>query len=131
MAADWQDDHQCVVCGSRNAHGLQLQFHADAEGAAAEGVVPEHLQGYAGRVHGGVIAAILDDAMYYAIAAQGLSGVTAEMKLRYRRPLDTGARFRVEAQCTKVTRRFGAATATLSCGGEVVAQAESIFMPGK
>ncbi|EQD40621.1 Thioesterase superfamily protein, partial [mine drainage metagenome] len=91
----WQDNGQCIVCGPRNEYGLHLHFKTGDDGAEAQGTVPEHLQGYAGRAHGGVIAAILDDAMFYAVAAKGLLGVTAEMKVRFKRPLDTSRPFRV------------------------------------
>lgn len=129
MDTSWADDGRCIVCGPHNASGMHLHFDCHDGVARAEGTVPPHLQGYAGRAHGGVIAAILDDAMFYAIAEVGLA--TAEMKVRFRRPLDTARPFRVEARCTRRTRRFGTATATLYSGGDVVAEAESIFMPTK
>lgn len=131
MQTGWLDNHRCLVCGQENAQGLHLHFHTGEDGAEAEGMVPPHLQGYEGRAHGGVIAAILDDAMFYAITARGLMGVTAEMKVRYRSPLDTDRPFRVVAQCTRINRRFGEARATLYSGDQVVAESEAIFMPGK
>lgn len=126
----WRDDGGCLVCGPENEHGLQLHFEKTPDGARAEGAVPRHLQGFLGRSHGGIVAAVLDEAMYYAVALSGMPGVaTAEISVRYRRPLPTEQPFRVEARCLRLSRRFAKTQATLSCGGEVVAEAEGTFLP--
>ncbi len=126
----WRDDGGCLVCGSQNAHGLHLQFTKTEDGAVADGVVPSHLQGFLGRSHGGIIAAVLDEAMYYAVAMRGMPGVaTAEISVRYRKPLPTEEPFRVESRCERVTRRFAKASAVILVAGEVVAEAEGMFLP--
>jgi len=128
--ASWDGDELCLVCGPKNPSGLNLRFFADAEGARAEGSVPEHLQGYHGTTHGGIVAAILDEAMYYAIAAQGSTWVaTGELTVRYHRPLPCGTPFSVEAQCLRSTRRFAKACASLRCEGAEVATATGLFLP--
>jgi len=125
----WRDDGACLVCGPQNPCGLHLHFARTENGAAAEGVVPAHLQGFVGRSHGGIVAAVLDEAMYYAVALAGLPGVaTAEITVRYRRPLPTETPFRVEAECLRLSRRFAKTRAVLSCGG-LVAEAEATFLP--
>ena len=129
-AGTWRDDGRCLVCGPENEHGLRLRFQRTADGASATGQVPEHLQGFASRTHGGIVAAILDEAMYYAVGLQGMPGVaTAEISVRYRRPLPTGRDFLVEARCLRQTRRFAKTAASLTCDGELVAEAEGTFLP--
>ena len=126
----WRDDGRCLVCGPENEHGLQLRFERTADGAAARGTVPEHLQGFTHRTHGGIVAAILDEAMYYAAALHGMPGVaTAEISVRYRRPLPTGRPFLAEARCLRLSRRFAKTEATLTCDGELVAEADATFLP--
>ncbi len=126
----WRDDGRCLVCGPENEYGLHLRFERSADGAYAEGVVPRHLQGFLGRSHGGIVAAVLDEAMYYAVALRGMPGVaTAEISVRYRRPLPTEAAFRVEAKCLRATRRFAKAEAVIHAGGELVAEAAGTFLP--
>lgn len=126
----WRDDGRCLVCGPENRHGLQLHFTRTADGASTEGRVPEHLQGFVHRAHGGIVAAILDEAMYYAVALHGMPGVaTAEISVRYRRPLPTGETFQAEAKCLRLGRRFAKTAAVLSCAGETVAEAEATFLP--
>ncbi len=126
----WRDDGWCLVCGPENEHGLHLHFERTSDGACAEGVVPRHLQGFIGRSHGGIVAAVLDEAMYYAVALGGRPGVaTAEISVRYRRPLPTEVPFRVEARCVRLTRRFATAEAAIRAGGELVAEATGTFLP--
>ncbi len=134
MAEDgvWRDDGYCVVCGPDNASGMHLHFEHSAEGARAHGEVPAHLQGYAGTAHGGIVSAILDEAMYYAVAAQGMPGVaTGELMVRYRAPLRTATPFTVEAACERRTRRFAKARSRIVAEGQVVAEAEGLFLPVK
>ena len=80
----------CFVCGVVNFNGLQIKFYEDQPGAVHATVkVPEHFQGYPGIVHGGVIAAMLDE-----VAGRCVIGtdpprwmVTARLSIRYRRPV--------------------------------------------
>ncbi|MDA8344541.1 MAG: PaaI family thioesterase [Thermaerobacter sp.] len=126
----WRDDGACLVCGPDNKSGLHLHFEYSAKGARAEGEVPSHLQGYAGTTHGGIVSAILDEAMYYAVAAQGMPGVaTGELTVRYRGPLYTETPFVVEATCERRTRRFAKAKARILSEGRLAAEAEGLFLP--
>jgi acyl-coenzyme A thioesterase PaaI-like protein len=126
----WRDDGRCLVCGTDNATGLHLHFTYSPAGARAEGEVPPHLQGYAHTAHGGVVSAILDEAMYYAVAAQGMPGVaTGELTVRYRAPLRTATPFTVEASCERRTRRFAKCTARIWSEGHLIADADGLFLP--
>jgi uncharacterized protein (TIGR00369 family) len=55
---------------------------------------PDH-QGYDGVVHGGILAALLDDAMANCLWLRGIAAVTAKMALRYRQPVRVGSRLLV------------------------------------
>lgn len=74
----------CFACGEGNAGGLRLHFEVDEGGIASAIWQPTPtFQSYPDRLHGGVIATLLDSAMVHALFAQGISGVTAEMSIRY------------------------------------------------
>jgi acyl-coenzyme A thioesterase PaaI-like protein len=74
----------CFACGGFNAHGLKLHFEVDADGVAAAVWQPSgDFLSYADRVHGGIIATLLDSSMVHALFAQGVAGVTAELTIRY------------------------------------------------
>ena len=53
----------CFMCGRQNHIGLQMTWYNDyqAQQIKAEVTVPEHFNGYPGVVHGGIVAAILDE----------------------------------------------------------------------
>lgn len=126
----WRDDGHCLVCGPDNSSGLHLHFDERPDGARAEGTVPAHLQGFSRTAHGGIVAAILDEAMYYATAAQGMAEVaTAELTVRYRGPLHTDVPFVVEATCERRTRRFAKTKARILSEDRLVAEAEGLFLP--
>ena len=53
-------DDMCFACGRKNPIGLKLQFHFDGDDYVTTFEVrPEH-QGWAGIVHGGLLATALD-----------------------------------------------------------------------
>ena len=56
------NSNHCFVCGRNNPYGLHLKFYESSPGEViVEYTVPEQFQGYPGVVHGGVVAAILDE----------------------------------------------------------------------
>ncbi len=74
----------CFVCSASNPMGLAVQYTAGAEGSVtARFLGYGALEGYPGRLHGGVIAALLDGAMTHCLFGRGLRGLTAELKVRY------------------------------------------------
>ncbi len=46
-------------------------------------------------VHGGILAALLDDAMANCLWLRGVAAVTAKMALRYREPVPVGSRLHI------------------------------------
>jgi len=72
------------VCGMNQSAGLQLHFETDASGIATAVWQPSpRFQSYPDRVHGGIIAALVDSAMLHALFANGVAWVTAELTIRY------------------------------------------------
>lgn len=57
------NSNHCFVCGMRNQYGLKLRFYTRENGeVVSRFAVPEQYQGYPGVVHGGIVAAMLDEA---------------------------------------------------------------------
>jgi len=84
----------CFVCGLQNPVGLQLRFKDDSQNTVrAEFTVPDQFNGYPGVVHGGIVAAILDEVSGRALLARGHDVtnlfVTLKMEVRYRVPTPT------------------------------------------
>ena len=79
----------CFVCGSNNNLGLKLNFKLDRENlqASCTTVTSKEHQGWDGIVHGGIIASMLDGSMVYACKSIDLVCFTAELTVRYKKPV--------------------------------------------
>src|SRR5262249_54092282 len=85
------DDGRCIACGPDSVFGLKMTFERLADDSVeSRVVVPQGYQGWQGVVHGGAVAMLLDEAMAYAAAAAGVLGVTAELKMRFRKAVPVG-----------------------------------------
>lgn len=90
---------QCFVCGVENPNGLNLSFYDTAPGCVEATWIPlPQFQGFPGIVHGGIIAAALDEvATRTVFGANGLARmvVTASLEVRYRKPVPVDAVLRL------------------------------------
>ncbi len=85
----------CFLCGRQNDISLKMTWYNDYEARQVKATVtvPEHFNGYPGVVHGGVVAAILDETGGRAVMLDGDDDslmVTLKLEVRYRRPTPTG-----------------------------------------
>jgi acyl-coenzyme A thioesterase PaaI-like protein len=87
------NSRMCFVCGLENESGLHVKFYTEAPGKVrVDWTAPERYQGYPGHLHGGIAAALLDEAAGRTV----LDGdslrffVTLKMELRYRKPVPIG-----------------------------------------
>lgn len=91
----------CFGCDRTNRAGLRLRFRAATRGGAhvvARTRLPAHLQGPPGCAHGGIVAALLDEAMAKATAALGVLALTRTLAIDFRRPVPLRAPLRVEGR---------------------------------
>jgi uncharacterized protein (TIGR00369 family) len=97
---NFKDNQRCFVCGTKNALGLQLKFKMDAERLQAESQVnfPHHFQGWANVIHGGLISTVLDEAMVKAAAASHINCVTAEMTIKFKKPVLPDTAYEVQGR---------------------------------
>jgi uncharacterized protein (TIGR00369 family) len=125
-------DRYCFVCGPENPHGLHARFEC-GEGKASVRFVPqaEH-QGYAGVSHGGIVTALLDEAMVYAATSLGCWTATAEITVRFRRPVPTTQELLVSAEVVQQQRRIIECRAEARApDGAVLATATGKLMQGR
>ncbi len=92
------DDGLCFGCGPHNPIGLRLTFAWDGDVYGTRWTpAPEH-QGWAGIVHGGLLALTLDETLSRAaLERHGLHWVTAELNTRLRRSARVGVPLVIEA----------------------------------
>ena len=121
------DNRCCFICGADNPVGLKTRPTRD-EGAGRAWlnvVIPEPFQGWAGVAHGGIIAALLDEVCAYAVMGISKQIVTAELTIRYLKPVPLGREVTVAAQMRERVRRSITVDAQLTCEGETLARAEA------
>lgn len=109
-----EDDQYCFVCGEQNPGGLNLVFSFRDNTAFTEFTLRKTFQGYKDVVHGGIIAALLDEAMIKAVLALGIHAVTAELTVRFKSPLFTDENAAVEAKVVKTGKKLIEAAAHIT-----------------
>jgi len=90
----------CFVCDQANPNGLRLSFVYDdeAEVVSSDFTLGSAYSGAPRFVHGGLILAILDEAMAWAaIGIAGRFAVSRTSRASFRRPVMVDAHHRVEA----------------------------------
>ncbi len=131
MDNEFRDDRVCFVCGEKNPVGLKLRLRTDPERgeSVAEVTFPGHFQGWAGIVHGGLLATVLDEAMIYAAGAKGLKCVTGEITVRYVKPASTGVAYSLKGRFVEDKGRIVLAESALidSEGREVAKATGKLF----
>ncbi|MDP2168303.1 MAG: PaaI family thioesterase [Thermodesulfovibrionales bacterium] len=108
-----EDDGYCFACGPRNPSGLKLTFLSSAGEVSARFVPIKAHQGYKDIVHGGIITAVLDEAMAKAVIESGIYPVTAELTVRFKEPLMVGQEASVTARVDNTGGRLIEASASL------------------
>ena len=121
----------CFVCGEENHAGLRVRFYVEDEKVKMPLKVAEHHCGFKNVVHGGVVAAALDETMGWAAArAIGRMCVTGDLTVRYLRPVPANEDLTVSAWVLRAHRRMVQTEGAMEDGnGTVYARAEGRFLP--
>lgn len=122
----------CMVCGKDNPFSLKARFY-ELEGDELLGVfsLQDVHQSYPGRVHGGVVTAMLDETIGRAVAIgdPDAFGVTVDLTMRFRKPVPIGDDLRVIARLTRNSSRLFEGTGEiLLADGTVAAEASGRYM---
>ena len=122
----------CFVCGVDNAIGLHASFfETDRNEVVALFTPTSDHQGYPVRLHGGVAASILDEAIGRAIQIDTPNtwGVTAELSLSYKKPLPCDTQLRAIGRITKQNRLLYEGTGEIyTPDGEVAISAKAKYV---
>jgi uncharacterized protein (TIGR00369 family) len=118
------DQGMCFACGPNNSIGLKLNFAFEGGKYVTRFTPrPEH-QGYDDITHGGIITTLLDEAMAKLAYTNGYMAVTAELKIRFRKPAAIGEELTVRGWIvSEVKRIIDAAAEIRNPHGELVAEA--------
>ena len=122
----------CMVCGVENKFTLNSRFYEleNRELAVAFRVCDWH-QSYPERVHGGILAAVLDELIGRSLCIEepGMWGVTVELSIKYKKPVPTESDLKAVARITKNSRKLFEGTGELLLpDGSVAASAWGKYM---
>jgi uncharacterized protein (TIGR00369 family) len=80
--------NMCFGCATANPMGLRLSFYESDEFIHAQWMPSENYEGYPNVLHGGIIAALLDEIGAWCISVKiGTAGVTSGMNTKYIAPV--------------------------------------------
>ena len=97
----------CFVCGKENRHGLRLRFFAHQHSVRGTFRPRDSLCGYPGIVHGGILASVADEVMWWAASwKSGASCVTVELNVKYLKPAPTDQEFELTAHVKAEKKRI-------------------------
>jgi len=122
------DDNNCLFCGSQNPYGFHLLFRQEDAFTVTETSVPWYYQGFKGVVHGGIVAALLDEVMSHSLKNAGIEAVTGTLEARYIKPLLTERPLLARGEILKREGRIIEAQGEVIQEGEVVARGKGVFV---
>ena len=127
----------CFVCGKDNPHGLQTRFELNGKDRVKAEFFPQPWhEGGRGAVHGGLVCALLDEAMASVITGTlGLPAPTVSLEIRMSRPVKlTEKKIIVKAELLDKNerRRLYSARATIELpDGTILASGQGKFLKDK
>jgi acyl-coenzyme A thioesterase PaaI-like protein len=130
----WLNDRSAFqlnfIHGLRNPSGFHLQYELDGDLVFTQWTPDADHVGFPGFAHGGLVSAILDDAMGRGSALHHMWVVTARLEVRFRRPAPIGTPLRFEGWITRLLRRaLHTEGRVLLPDGAVVADAAGTYLP--
>lgn len=130
-------DNACFGCGPHNPDGFQLRsYPVDGGGLVAEIVIDERFQGPPGVVNGGLLSVPMDcHSTWTAMLAFTLDrgaddlvhAVTAEYRMRLRRPTPAGATVHLRSFPGGIDGRRASVRTTATVDDHVTAEFEGVF----
>jgi acyl-coenzyme A thioesterase PaaI-like protein len=101
-----KSSRNCFVCGRMNPVGLKAFFYEDDDGRVVSHYsIPENYNGYPGVAHGGIVTALLDEAMGRTAIDREIWLMTAKMTTKFHQPTPTETPLTIIAWITRKRRK--------------------------
>lgn len=106
----------CFICGLENPIGLHLHIYEVEQGVVESTYfAPDHFQGYPGVLHGGIVAAILDEISGRAHMGSDPNHprfmFTAKLEVKYRQNVPIGRELKIIGKAGKTKSKSAEAWA--------------------
>ena len=116
------------VIGLGNPVAPPLSFRAEDGKVVGTGCFGMQYEGPPGHVHGGFVAAALDELLGMAQTLSGKSGMTGTLTVRYRRPTPLYKQLTFTAWVDRIEGRKIFTSGTIHDGETLCAEAEGVFI---
>jgi uncharacterized protein (TIGR00369 family) len=122
-------DHNCFACGRENPIGMGLHIELGDGTARTTWSAGDDFVGWSDKVHGGIIATLLDEVMAWAPSSFDSWAVTAEMAVRFRSPALPGEAMVATGRVANRRRRIYEVTGeVLGADGRVIAEGSGRYL---
>ncbi|GAB1622586.1 hypothetical protein AAOGI_26360 [Agarivorans albus] len=121
----------CFACGTSDSSStaLNLRFtRSKAGGVEAAVSLNKIYQGYSGVLHGGIISTLLDAAMTHRLFAEGVEAMTADLHIRFAKPVPVNHEVILSADIDSSIRGVFTLSSKLYCEQSIYASAKAKFM---
>ncbi len=128
------NSRMCFICGVENPIGLHLHIYETEPGVVeTKYIAPEHFQGYPGVLHGGIVAAILDEVSgraHMGPADNPRFMFTGKLEVRYRKNVPIGKLLKIVGKAGKSRARMTECWAGIYDAetDELLAEAEALHI---
>jgi len=100
------NSRMCFICGLENPIGLHLHLYETEPGVVESTyLAPDHFQGYPGVLHGGIVAAIIDEVSGRAHMGSDPNNprfmFTAKLEIKYRQNVPIGKALKIIGRAGK------------------------------
>ncbi|MGB0652773.1 MAG: PaaI family thioesterase [Thermoplasmatota archaeon] len=115
---------RCFGCGPDNPDGLRLDFYLEADRVEGRWTPTGASEGWQGLLHGGITAALHDDAAHWAMVALACAtGFTTRMDVRYTAPIRLGHEVLATGRIQELGPRRGHFATTIHQDGVLASSA--------
>jgi acyl-coenzyme A thioesterase PaaI-like protein len=129
------NSRMCFICGLENPVGLHLHIYETEPGVVETTyTAPDHFQGYPGVLHGGIVAAILDEMAGRAHMGSDPNSprfmFTAKLEIKYRRNVPIGKPLKIIGKAGKTRAKSAEAWAGLydAAANELLAEGNALLI---
>lgn len=126
------NSNMCVICGMKNTLGVKAQFYNMEDGSVA-GLFTyrtEH-QSYPGRVHGGMLATMIDELAGRVLWTDRPDqiAVTMDISVKYRKPVPYNVPLKGRGMYTqKLSRAYSAKCFIMDMDNNVLVEGEARYL---
>ena len=122
-------DHHCFACGASNPIGMKLHIELSDGSARTEWVAGDDYVGWSDKVHGGIIASLLDEVMAWAPSSYDSWAVTAELNIRFRASASPGELLTATGRVARRRRRiYDVVGEVRGPDGRLIAEGKGVYL---